>query len=161
MRRRFESTGYTYPQILKVSNFVKVSVEEILTFKPPTGNESVTKTKRVLRKELDCAGIKLNVLNGSIGADWRVAVLLEKSERGGLVRQFKMSKPGSSIQHPLHIHCIWDLQHNQHYIPLSINLRYEPLFLEPRISYQHNLCTYAHGIAKRARKSWLALRRQH
>ena len=69
MRRRFESTGYTYPQILKVSNFVKVSVEEILTFKPPTGNESVTKTKRVLRKELDCAGIKLNVLNGSIGAD--------------------------------------------------------------------------------------------
>ena len=39
----------------------KVSIEEVLSFKPTHGCEPIIKRKRILRNELDCAGVKLDV----------------------------------------------------------------------------------------------------
>jgi len=48
----------------------QVSIEEILSLRPPPGNEMITKKKRVLRTDLDCSGVKLDVLTLEYRSIW-------------------------------------------------------------------------------------------
>jgi len=51
----------TSPDRLAYMERKQVLIEEIVTLKPPSGDEIITKKKRVLRTEQDCSGVKLDV----------------------------------------------------------------------------------------------------
>ena len=51
-----------YPKARKIRvSRIQVSIEEVLSFKPTHGCEPIIKRKRILRNELECAGVKLDV----------------------------------------------------------------------------------------------------
>ena len=57
---------------------IEVSVEEVLSLRPPPGHEIITKKKRILRTDLDCSGVKLDVPEFNITLDlWLITVVDE------------------------------------------------------------------------------------
>ena len=68
----------------------QVSIEEIVSLRPPPGDELITKRKRILRAEHDCSGVKLDVSNHYCPAD--------RIQRSGIAREIRTQFPCKAAQ---------------------------------------------------------------
>ena len=102
----------------------QVSIEEVVTLKPPSGDEIITKKKRVLRTEQDCSGVRLDVsgvLTNDIANVRSEAASPGRSEQGCRARRFRMSEPGLLTRRHTLTHCRWALRLLLPFTELIIN----------------------------------------
>lgn len=88
---------------------IQVSIEEIVTLKPPAGDEIITKKKKILRTELDCSGVKLDVSRATTAITNLGSGLasLGRCELKCPARRFRTLEPGSSTRPLTPTLCRW------------------------------------------------------